>query len=904
MPPVIIAAAVTYGATAAGVTAVIGGTIGAAGVITGGISVASIIGGAAAFAYSSSVASSQASAARAAAADAQYAQAQANQRAQYNASLRDTTMVLDNPIMPRKVILGETRTSGPLWPWFSFKSGDGTVDVHTFAIVLAAHECESIEKIYFNEDEISLDGSGSVTGPAKYLRANGTGLFSVQKFLGAPGQQASSFLIQAAAQSGNASAWTSACTGDGLCYLVVNMIADFDALGDIGVPNVSALVRGVKALDPRTGLTVWTQNPALLARWFMLDCPYSPATLAGEVNNAELIASANVCDELINFSATRNEKRYTCNGALSCADLPLTNLNHILDSMDGDAVYISGQWQVLAGYYKTPTLALTEDDLSESSIMIAPYIPKADLYNTVTGTHFSASNNYTAPISYADVSSPVYVTEDGGEVLPMSVDFALVNDAIRCQMIAWQRLARARNGATISLGTNMRGYDTSPGRNVTIRARELLGDAPKTYMVMRRTLDVPRLTYLLQETGPEVWAWDYSQAQAAVDIPNTSFPDALQIPAPGSPAITESLYQTTGSTGVRARATVTWVADTNVLVNAYLVEYKLISDTLWIEAPRVAARTIDIDDLAAGIYSFRVRCETGSGRRGLYSPETTKEILGLTARPADIANLSVLAIAGRAAAAWDLSPDLDVRIGGRIVIRHTPLTTGAVWENGIVLQDFNGDAVNAQLDLLTGTYMAKAVDSTGNYSATMASAVLTESQVTGFTTVATLTEAPSFAGTKTTTYVDGSTLRIAGAALWDSLGAIDGVGFIDNLGGVAPSGSYQAASAMNFGSVQTRRISAVIQGLALDVGDLLDDRGDVDDWGLVDGGEINDVDVTAYYSLTQTDPTGSPVWGPWVPFMTADVTAWGVRFLTVMQSASPTHNYALSGLTFVAKSSP
>jgi hypothetical protein len=40
-------------------------------------------------------------------------------------------------------------------------------------------------------------------------------------------------------------------------------------------------------------------------------------------------------------------------------------------------------------------------------------------------------------------------------------------------------------------------------------------------------------------------------------------------------------------------------------------------------------------------------------------------------------------------------------------------------EDGIILEEFPGGAVQGIVALITGTYMAKAKDSTGNYSTSM-----------------------------------------------------------------------------------------------------------------------------------------------------------------------------------------
>src|SRR6185312_8338832 len=51
----------------------------------------------------------------------------------------------------------------------------------------------------------------------------------------------------------------------GIACILVTLQFDQDAFPQ-GVPQMSAKVRGAKVLDPRTSVTAWTQNPALIAR--------------------------------------------------------------------------------------------------------------------------------------------------------------------------------------------------------------------------------------------------------------------------------------------------------------------------------------------------------------------------------------------------------------------------------------------------------------------------------------------------------------------------------------------------------------------------------------------------------------------------------------------------------------
>jgi hypothetical protein len=830
-------------------------------------------------------------------AESQASDAAAQAREAYNASLQDRTTVIRSPVVPRNIVLGRDRTSGPLAAWFTF----GNVGQnHTFAVVLAGHECDAVEQIYFNDDLVTISDS-QVVAPAKYLSASGGVLFGVEVHLGGPGQVASPALMAAAAEAGVPSAWDATRVGTGICYLVINMVADYNALGQIGVPNVSAVVRGVKAYDPRTGVTAWTQNPAILARWFLVESIYSPPTLSAEINTTELNASANICEEGVYFSPSQYEGRYTANGALSSAASPLVNLNHILQAMDGDAVWIAGAWQVMAGYYRPPALTLDESALSDAAITIQPYAPRASLFNAVSGTFIGPAFNYEAT-SYPLVQVAQYLADDNGEELVSDVNFVLVNDSRRCQMIGWQRLTRARQQLTIQLGTNLKGYDTAPLQNITLNLAEF-GYTSKVFSVRRRQFIGNQLQYTLQETGPAVWAWDYTLAGTAVDLPNTSLPNPATLAAPGAPAVVQELYQTTGSAGVRVKSIVTWSEVSDQYASGYLLEYKAAGSTDWTRRPRVADATDTVVDLLPGTYNFRVRAENSIGMRSGYSATTTKELQGLTAAPADVSNFTVTKVGGVAYGNWALTTDLDVRIGGRVVVRFCPLSSGVTWNDGFILEEFAGDAVTGVLPLITGTYMAKFVDSTGTYSAAAASFVATEGLVTGFTTVATSTQAPTFPGSKTSLAVISSNLVLDSAALWDSYpGNIDTWPEVDTLGQLASSGTYLFDTYTDLTTVATRRLEADVRVASSDTGDLWDSRTAlIDDWDDIDGGTINDCDVTLYVSTTDTDPAGAPVWSAWAPFFVCDVTCRAVKFKLDVTSGNPTHQIAVSTLTVHVK---
>lgn len=81
----------------------------------------------------------------------------------------------------------------------------------------------------------------------------------------------------------------------GWCYSVAKIPQHFVA--NSGMPNFTAIVRGVKAYDDRTGTTAWTDNPSLLtarfiedADWGMGDTVYRFSTRACADANDDLVA--------------------------------------------------------------------------------------------------------------------------------------------------------------------------------------------------------------------------------------------------------------------------------------------------------------------------------------------------------------------------------------------------------------------------------------------------------------------------------------------------------------------------------------------------------------------------------------------------------------------------------------
>jgi hypothetical protein len=805
----------------------------------------------------------------------------ADLRAQQLANLRDVQEVVRSAVAPINTIYGRAKVGGVLTCWFT--TGD-VGQYHHWAQAFAYHQVDGVDAWFVNDEQVTVDGNGWVT-TAKYCRGGTTPLIRVRLY---DGTQTTLDADLLAASNGGFKATDA---GTGCAHVVVFFEADYDVFGQTGAPKITCVVRGKPLYDPRTATTAFTDNAALATRDFLL-ADAGLRCSSSEVSEADIIAAANVCDESVTLT-TGTQARYTVNGVLRADTNLKTNLTNLVDAMAGSGVWSQGMWRVRAGAYETPTATIGVDDIIEVEDLIA-YTPRRELFNTVTGTFIDPDNLYTEK-QFPVVTNASYVEQDGGQTIERQLVLPLCDNAIRAQRMAKIEIERTRQAVTVTLLCKWTVYDLTPGDHVAVTIPRYGWDG-KVFFVGGRTVSPEEgIRYVLRETAAAVWAWNSGEATVGDPAPNTSLPDPYTVAPPGTPAVAEEKYETSGSAGVKARAIVTFVSVANYAYRQRLAwrpqggEWRTLPD-------QVEARFV-FDDIAPGTYEFRAATINTMGVVSGWSATTIKEVLGLSDLPAAVTGFSVLKSSGFGFAEWALHADLDVRIGGRIVIRHSPLTSGAAWENGIIVQEFNGDAVTGSLPLMTGTYMAKARDSSGKWSTTAASFVATDGMVTGFTTVDSSVQHAAFSGSKSNVAVLDGTLRLSGlSTISDMATPVSEWGKISSLGGISSAGSYDFDAVLDLTSIATRRFEADIAATSFDTGDTIGQRGLVSGWGSVASESINDCDATLYISTTDDDPDGSPTWGPWTPFFVGDFTCRAARMKLDLASGQANHNIRISTL--------
>jgi len=253
---------------------------------------------------------------------------------------------------------------------------------------------------------------------------------------------------------------------------------------------------------------------------------------------------------------------------------------------------------------------------------------------------------------------------------------------------------------------------------------------------------------------------------------------------------------------------------------------------------------------------------------------------------------------------WDLVSDIDVRFGGSIILKHSPLTTGATWSNSnLLIPEISGKDTHAIAPLLTGTYLIKARDSQGNVSESATTIITNSPTLIKMNVIETLTENPTFTGTKTDMNVSSSNLSFDSVSLFDSLSGDfdDAIGSFDGGGGsgFVTSGEYEFSDYIDTGVISTSRIYLSIKFTIDEPGNYFDDyQGFFDSAsGKFDGDDNDPIKVTPYIATTDDDPSGSPTWSSYRKFFTGDYNARAFKFKIVCESEKSNFNILISELS-------
>ena len=383
------------------------------------------------------------------------------------------------------------------------------------------------------------------------------------------------------------------------------------------------------------------------------------------------------------------------------------------------------------------------------------------------------------------------------------------------------------------------------------------------------------------------------------DITNLSATPA----APEALTGTEFLYQE-GQT-VHTGFDFSWSHD-RINTNDFLVKYKLDNDnftTLVTSNPSITLRA-----LRAGTLSVQVLARNYLGKQSTISTATFT-LVGKTAVPADVQNLSIEPISANSARLrWDQTVDLDVKVNGLVHIKHSNLTDGtATWPNSVdLIPAVAGNSTEAIVPLVAGEIFAKFEDDLGNKSANATSVIMQFPDTLGRLAVQTRREdldSPPFQGTKTDCFYDEDldALIIDGDEQFDDQAEVDTISSFDTLGDILSSAEYQFVNALDLGARFSLDIQRRFVTRAFFPNDLIDSRtANVDTWNDFDGTEADAVNAKLYFRSTNDDPSGSPTYGAWQEFISGTFEARAFQFKAELSSSDIAQNILIDELGYEA----
>ena len=737
---------------------------------------------------------------------------------------------------------------------------------------------ESIDEIYVNDKLVTW--SGALTdqtvrtvnsSDTNYYK--GESLISVQPFYGLDNQPVSSLLDES-------TNWTSNHKLSGVAYLAFKFKWNQDAFTSL--PEIKVVLKGKKIYDPRLDSTkggsgshredtasTWTYsaNSALCLLDYLRNSRYGKGlpNSAFETNYDSFKTSANLCDtQVAPYSGANNINLFETNIVLDSEQKLIDNVRELLNPMRAIFTYTQGKYFLIIENTGSSQLSLNKDNIIGGIKIFGE--KKNSKFNRVIGTFVNPDKEWQedtvsfppADDSYLPVGDQyaTLLAEDNGTNLEGNFSFQGITNPYQAEELCEIILRRSRNALAVEV------MCTSEALNLTIGDLVDLtyttgGFSSKLFRVYGLTINSDSTVSLkLIEHQDNFYTW--SEKAEAPTIADTTLPNPNNVQAPASVTLDDQLIEYSDGVVITA-LDVTIGASQDSFVDYYQVEYKRSDETDYIIAGQGSGLTQRILNVIDGdTYNVRVKAFNTLGVSSTYT-SASRTIIGGLLPPADVTNFACNIIGGDAHLSWTQIVDLDLAY---YTIRYSTLTTGAEWANSVSLvEKVARPATSVTVPARVGSYLIKAVDKNGNYSVNESIIATTVTTVGNYNAIATSTQSPTFAGTKTNVYVDENNyLRLDSSELFDSaIGLFDDATATFFEEGVTaydlyPEGSYLFTSPIDLGGTYTSRVTANITQGSDNIDNLFDSASGLFDEGASNFDGDTPANCTAFLQIaTSTD---------------------------------------------------
>jgi hypothetical protein len=316
-----------------------------------------------------------------------------------------------------------------------------------------------------NDEFVTVTGGPSGAQATVYYQV-GTSLPTarIRSWTGAPGQN-----VGAAIAGDYPGKITGTDRFAGMAVAVVDIDYDPDIYVQ-GRPTVTAVLRGARVLDPRTGTTAWSENPALHAYHYARH-PNGWAVPVDEIRTADVIAAANACDVSTEFTlrpvggapTVVTLPRYRSGCVIPLGADPREAMDEIVEAMAGKWGWAGGEWRLRAGALATAVDTVTPAWLAqrvgadgqtegEALVSITNGIPRDQRINRVSGRCVNPSERWQV-LPFPAVQDNVLITAKG--LAPLEVDYSCVNHIAHAQHLGTISIRQAQAPLRLELLCNL-----------------------------------------------------------------------------------------------------------------------------------------------------------------------------------------------------------------------------------------------------------------------------------------------------------------------------------------------------------------------------------------------------------------------------------------------------------------
>ncbi len=513
---------------------------------------------------------------------------------------------------------------------------------------------------------------------------------------GTAGQTANATLVSAYASHGIA--YSDALPG--IAYTVARVPSGKTN----GFPVFNAIIQGRKLYDPRTGLTAWSDNPALALADFIGSGLYG---MGKTVDSDSLIAAANFCDE-----PCGTEKRRLIGLALDSTQ-PCAQWLEALRTYAGCFVSPEG-----SSYRLIPDKAATTSRTFNASQIVANSLKLKKKGIQQIPTVVDVRYTDTSVLPWAEKSAIAQAAGVDAGTTPRRESRISLPGITRYSQAYREAVERLNKLSVSDLSADFTAFDEALAVQVgdIVEITHPIGLSAKAMRVMSaKILDAGRWAISALEYDPAA----YSDAVAAAPtygdttLPNPASPPAIT----GISAVEEVYQQQDGTYSSRIKAT--WDAVTYPYLASYRIEIYQSGQLMDTASPRDAVyRTASIQE---GLeYVVLVAAITSIGSVGAWSQDNIIA-LGKDLIPGNVPSVAAFEAGGRVYVSWTPAVDIDI---WRYEVRYG--AAGATWADAILIDRVDALRLTSdQIPVGTWTLQVKAIDSVQQYSQVAATCTVT-----------------------------------------------------------------------------------------------------------------------------------------------------------------------------------